>query len=45
VEGKGGKENVKGKVVIALNQAPRYEGVWRSVGIAPRILNLGTRLR
>jgi hypothetical protein len=28
-----------------INQAPRYEDVWVSRGIAPRILNLGTRWR
>jgi len=26
-------------------QAPRYENVWGSGGIGPRILNLGTRCR
>jgi len=26
-----------------LNSAPRYEDVWGSTGIAPRILNLGER--
>jgi hypothetical protein len=35
----------KGKVVPVLNKAPRHEGVLRSEGIAPRILDLGTRWR
>jgi len=36
---------VKGKVVPALNYAPHLQDVWRSGGISPRILNLGTGLR
>jgi hypothetical protein len=35
----------KSKVVSALNKIPRYEGVWRSGGITPRIINLYTRWR
>jgi hypothetical protein len=33
------------KVVPVLNQAPRHEGVLESEGIAPRILDLGSRWR
>jgi hypothetical protein len=33
----------KGEVVPVLNDAARHEGVWVSGGIAPCILNLGTR--
>jgi hypothetical protein len=39
------KVKVKGKFVPVLNQAPRHEDVWGSGGIAPCILNLGTRWR
>jgi hypothetical protein len=35
----------KGKVVPMLNWAPCYENVWGSGGIAPHILNHGTRWR
>jgi hypothetical protein len=35
----------KGKVVPVLNQAPRHEDVLGSGGIAPRVLDLGTRWR
>jgi hypothetical protein len=35
----------KGKVVPVFNQAPRHEGVLGSGGIAPCILDLGTRWR
>jgi hypothetical protein len=34
----------KGKVVLVLNLAQRREDVLGSGGIAPRILDLGTRL-
>ena len=33
------------EVVPVLNYAPQNEGVWRSGGIFPRILNFDTRLR
>jgi hypothetical protein len=33
------------KTYVVLNQAPRHEDVWGNGGIAPRILNLGTRRR
>jgi hypothetical protein len=35
----------KGKVITVLNYAPRHEDLSGSGGIAPRILNLGTRWR
>jgi hypothetical protein len=35
----------KGKVIPVLNQAPCHEGVLGSGGMAPRILDLGTRWR
>jgi len=35
----------KGKVVSVLNCVPCHEDVWGSGGMAPRILNLGTRCR
>jgi hypothetical protein len=35
----------KGKVVPMLKELPCHEDVWGSGGIAPRILNLGTRWR
>jgi hypothetical protein len=34
---------VKGKVVPVLNKVPFHEDIWGSGGIAPCILNLGTR--
>jgi hypothetical protein len=33
------------KVFPVLKYAPYHEGVWRAEGIAPRILNFGSRLR
>jgi hypothetical protein len=33
----------KGKVVPVLNKAPRHEVYWGSGGVAPGILDLGTR--
>jgi hypothetical protein len=35
----------EGKVFPMLNYAPRHEDVWRSEGITPRTLNLGTSWR
>jgi hypothetical protein len=32
----------EGEVVPVLNEAPRYEVIWGSGGIAPNIFNLGT---
>jgi hypothetical protein len=40
-----GKGKGKGRVVPVRNQAPRYEDVWGSWIIAPRILNHRTRCR
>jgi hypothetical protein len=36
---------IKGEVVPVPNLAPSHEDVWGSGGIAPRILDLGTRRR
>jgi len=35
----------KDKAVSVLNEAPCYRDAWGSEGTAPRILNLGTRLK
>jgi hypothetical protein len=40
-----GKGNVKVKLSLCFNWSPRHEGVLGSWGIAPRILDLGTRRR
>jgi len=39
------KVTSKGKDVPVLDQVPRYEEVWGSGGISPRILNFVTRWR
>jgi hypothetical protein len=38
----GKSEKQIGKIVTVLNQAPEYEDIFKSGGIAPHILNVST---